>query len=543
MKDPENPTRESIIDIETKSLRDTRDLLDKVGIEDTYQFVVDNPHPRLWRLLAESALEKLDLEVAEKAFVRCQDYQGIKFVKKLTKLDVEAIKSAEVCAYFQRYDEAEKIYLDADRWDLAVDMRMKLGDWFRVVQLVKWGGGGDDALLEKAWNAIGDYYCDHQKWANAVQYYVEGRNEERISECYYMLEDYKGLESFTEQLPENHKLLKSIGQMFAGVGLCEQAVVAFTKTGEVKLAIDTCVTLNQWDLAVKLAKEHKHQEINALLAKYASHLLEKDKKLEAIELYRKASHFIDAAKLLFQLASDVAKTRAHPMRAKKLYVLGGIMIENYHEMMKENASAAKNNQGGGGTNTSTLAGLLQEDFTSSGDSYFIDNAWRGAEAFHFYLLAQRQLYEGRSDAALRTAMQLKEYDDIIDPIDAYSLIALTACSNKAFGVCSKAFIRLENIESLSDDEKKRYEELALNIFTRYGAKDGHSPMVECTSCGSNIPEWSTSCPSCDSKFSACIVSGRPLMEYQFWMCRLCKHRAHEDEISSYTACPLCHTAL
>ena len=40
------------------------------------------------RLLAESALEKLDLEVAEKAFVRCQDYQGIQFVKKLNKLDV-----------------------------------------------------------------------------------------------------------------------------------------------------------------------------------------------------------------------------------------------------------------------------------------------------------------------------------------------------------------------------------------------------------------------------------------------------------------------
>ena len=47
-------------------------------------------------------------------------------------------------------------------------------------------------------------------------------------------------------------------------------------------------------------------------------------------------------------------------------------------MMKENAAAAKS-KGGGGTNTSTLAGLLQEDYTSSGDSYFIDNAWRGAE--------------------------------------------------------------------------------------------------------------------------------------------------------------------
>ena len=44
----------------------------QVGIEDAYQFILDNPHPRLWRLLAEAALERLDLEVAEKAFVRCQ---------------------------------------------------------------------------------------------------------------------------------------------------------------------------------------------------------------------------------------------------------------------------------------------------------------------------------------------------------------------------------------------------------------------------------------------------------------------------------------
>ena len=42
----------------------------------------------LRRLLAESSLEKLDLEMAEKAFVRCEDYQGIQFVKRLKKLDV-----------------------------------------------------------------------------------------------------------------------------------------------------------------------------------------------------------------------------------------------------------------------------------------------------------------------------------------------------------------------------------------------------------------------------------------------------------------------
>ena len=43
--------------------------------------------------MAESSLERLELEVAEKAFVRCQDYQGIKFVKKLAKLDVSLLLS------------------------------------------------------------------------------------------------------------------------------------------------------------------------------------------------------------------------------------------------------------------------------------------------------------------------------------------------------------------------------------------------------------------------------------------------------------------
>jgi hypothetical protein len=31
-----------------QSLRDTRDLLEKVGINDAQQFIEDNPHPRLW---------------------------------------------------------------------------------------------------------------------------------------------------------------------------------------------------------------------------------------------------------------------------------------------------------------------------------------------------------------------------------------------------------------------------------------------------------------------------------------------------------------
>ena len=66
-------------------------MLEKVGLEETMQFIEDNPHPRLWRLLAESALEQLNLKIAEHAFVRCKDYQGIEFVKRLGNLQVHNI--------------------------------------------------------------------------------------------------------------------------------------------------------------------------------------------------------------------------------------------------------------------------------------------------------------------------------------------------------------------------------------------------------------------------------------------------------------------
>ena len=67
------------------------------------------------RLLAEAAIQELDLSTAEAAFVRCNDYAGIQFIKRLTNIHSDQLKRAEVAAYFKDFDEAEKLYLEADR--------------------------------------------------------------------------------------------------------------------------------------------------------------------------------------------------------------------------------------------------------------------------------------------------------------------------------------------------------------------------------------------------------------------------------------------
>ncbi len=77
-------------------------------------------------------MEELELGAAENAYVRCKDYPGIQFVKRLQNVQDDAVRRAEVAAWFNRFDEAEKLFLDADRRDLAVALRRKLGDWFQV---------------------------------------------------------------------------------------------------------------------------------------------------------------------------------------------------------------------------------------------------------------------------------------------------------------------------------------------------------------------------------------------------------------------------
>lgn len=89
LKDPEEikSITEMIVEYEAKSLRDTRDFLTTVSLKDAVEFVEKNPHRRLWKLIAEASLDKLNFQIAERAFVKNEDYYGVLFVQKLQQID------------------------------------------------------------------------------------------------------------------------------------------------------------------------------------------------------------------------------------------------------------------------------------------------------------------------------------------------------------------------------------------------------------------------------------------------------------------------
>ena len=95
------------------------------GMGEATAYIEEHAHPRLWKLLAEAALEALDFSVAEKAYVNIGDYPGIQYVKRISGLGDRMKQRAEVAAYFQRFEEAEAILREIDRKDLANELRIR----------------------------------------------------------------------------------------------------------------------------------------------------------------------------------------------------------------------------------------------------------------------------------------------------------------------------------------------------------------------------------------------------------------------------------
>mmetsp|Transcript_14038 Transcript_14038/g.22384 ORF Transcript_14038/g.22384 Transcript_14038/m.22384 type:complete len:1210 (-) Transcript_14038:255-3884(-) len=536
-----------VINFETKSLRDTTELLASTPMSEAYSFIEDNPHPRLWKLLAECALEKLNFSVADKAFVRCRDYQGIQFVKRLKMMTNKKQQKAEVEAYFHRFAEAERLYVEMDKKELAIALRMRLGDWFRVVQLVNHGSVNEmtkawdnDAMITKAWNNIGDYYADRQKWDKAKRYFMRAKNFEKVAECAYVVDDYKTLKELLSVVPEGTPWLKKLGEKFQGVGLCTEAVTAYTRLGDPKAAIDCCVLLNQWDLGVKLAEEHKFVQIQGLLSKYATHLLQKNQIFEAIELYQKAGKFTESARLLAGLGKQALKNKVHYLRAKQLYVLAALDVEKY----KERKFNSKNTVGKDSRQTAamTLQSLMEADRDIGSDSN-LEDPWHGALGLHLYLLAQRQLYTGQHSNAMHTALQLVRYEDVLDPKDIYSLIALASFSNRFFGQCSRAFIRLESLDSFTEEDREKYKDLAMSIFVKNPPKDPPTRDTACPICASPCNPWDQQCPHCNASIPVCIVSGRAIFTQNHFTCGRCHFNIYERLVRRFVNCPLCHANL
>ncbi|VDD82634.1 unnamed protein product [Mesocestoides corti] len=640
MQQFEHPKPESIVRIPTRTLNECRNLIEHGQLEKARTYIENHPHPRFWydnatsgpliilRIYAEAALHDLNLTDAEFGFVMCQYYQGIDFVKRLRNIQSEVVRMAEVRAYFNDFDGAEGLFLNADRCDLAIELRKRLGDWFRVAQLAKESGAVvRDRELTEVWNAIGDHYFNKQCWSQAADFYRQGGEYSKLIRCLFRLEDYDTLENLVTELPEGHCLLPELARIFSSISSATPAAAALAlyhkivkppvirlvskylsiksrrifgllKCGKLKEAVDVCLELNDWSLAVQLTNvpsspdgdsvEHDVTARAALKRRLVSRLraavfnfLDNSHPFDAVEILKRAGYYLDAARLLLRETRTAQSSGASLKNLKKMYVMIGILIEKHHEQPKSSpgmhdyACSVENSDhydslfsGEEDNSPQFNLGAMDEQVSLINErprhqekksaldvcsedtgtpkrtlvlplntyevTRLIDQPWRGAEACHYLMLSQKQLYSEMYEQALRTAILLRDYDDIFEPRRIHSIIALCALKASAFATASQEFMKLQNISGWSTKERQKLEDMVFDIFSR------HPPENQLkTSASIELDMMLES----ETKVPICAVTGQPVTDYQFWMCPVCKHSAYEAEISRMHNCPICHSPV
>ena len=556
---PEFPSRSLLQTLESRSLRDTRAIIDSVNLKEAMGFVADNPHPRLWQLLGEAALEALDLGLARAAFIKCHNYEGLTFLKRLRDLRDPLKQSAEVAAHFGRFDEAEALYMEMNRADLAIGLRVKVGDWFRVVKLLSETGAGDDKLRARAHCELGDYYADRAQDARALVHYQEAHAYPQVAATAYRLGDFDVLADLVSRLPDRDPLLTLLGSHMASVGMADEASAAYVKAGNPKAAVDVCVSLQRWDTALRLAESVSYPGIQNLLSNYADKLLaEPGGNVKAIELYRQAGRHADAGALLLDLAASLSPITS-PAKVKALYVLAGMChasdVASKSRGSRSNKPASPSTSASSWSPDAKLTSLMSPPRgdesmggigTSSGSGsgsgkrsqVDLSSAWRGAQAIHLFLLAQSQLYQGDLDAAMTTALRISSSSSLqgfLPTHELASLVALTSYSNRYFKQASLAFIKLEGLPGSTG---RAYGDLAVEIFKRNPPRDRRARPGKCGSCSASVAPWDDGCSSCDRMFEPCVVTGSSILDREAWRCGVCGSAASQAPPGA-GLCPIC----
>jgi len=475
MQNPESPQKDFLSRVESRSLRDIRSLITSgTSLEDVARYVEDNSHPCLWRLLARAALNALDLSIAEAAFVRCRDYAGVQFAKKISIIPDEKVRRAEVAAFFDDFETAEKLYLEADRKDLAVEMWRLIGDWKRSEALSK-TRQADVRTFKSMSIAMGDSLSEEQEWRKAVSYYEKADDTSRLVTALLMLEDYSALDKLAGTLPKSSPLLPQIGAAFEAVGLTAEAVRTYLACGMAEKAVETAVVLSQWNLAMDLAQKHSLHNVAPVLLRYTGHLLLNGEMMQAVELLRKSDKPFAAGKLLAMLAlRELQDEWPNLVLVKKVFVMSAMMFtQKTGKRSFPDESSIQAQQRPQSADLS-FESHIPPEFRPSPEEFrwMRETPWRGAEAVHFLILIQRFIHGGQFAAASHSALHLRNFVDIVGEERVSSLLALAATNNKWLGVASKAFINLE----LIDEE---YSDISSSLFSDHPPKDARGHKTEC----------------------------------------------------------------
>ena len=149
--------------------------------------------------------------------IQYNDYIGLSFIKRLKAIDDDYLKKAEILAFFLEYDKAEEIYNMMERRDLVISMRMKLGQWEKVIGLIKESGYVQEDILKVAYNNLAKQCVENKEYDRAEELYSLTNNHEGLINLWFKTENFEKAGKLIDIIPEGNNFLLFMGEKFETV--------------------------------------------------------------------------------------------------------------------------------------------------------------------------------------------------------------------------------------------------------------------------------------------------------------------------------------
>eukprot|EP00003_Mantamonas_plastica_P004321 TRINITY_DN1341_c0_g1_i5.p1 TRINITY_DN1341_c0_g1~~TRINITY_DN1341_c0_g1_i5.p1 ORF type:complete len:654 (+),score=238.14 TRINITY_DN1341_c0_g1_i5:747-2708(+) len=290
-----------------------------------------------WRKLAMKALNKLELSVARKAFIRVKDMRYIELLDSIEasrkgrgKNSDERRFKAEVCAYQGKYSEAADIFTQMGDMDSVITMFSDLGLWDEAKKWIKYFGqrqGESSSSSSFTMNALAEKLAElceqHGDPKASSQLWIEAGNFERAVKIMCENKWTEDLIEIVRSMNRNtdQAAMQTAATYFREGGFHEFATETYLKMGDVESMMRLHVEQNKWDEAFALAKQNS--ALSPLIYRpYAKYLAMQDKFEEAQEAFIKAGHPEEAIRVLEQLTHNAVVENRFSDASYYFWILG-----------------------------------------------------------------------------------------------------------------------------------------------------------------------------------------------------------------------------
>jgi WD repeat-containing protein 35 len=483
--------------------------------------------------------------------LQMNDFNGIEFLNKMKNVKDPELLKAEIAQYNSNYEEASKLFSKSNRSDLNLAMLMKLGKWEEVSEIMSQDENEEnkntkDEQIKMAYNNYADELYEKKEFDKAEEFYNKSGNVKGLTNCYFEKEEYDKASKMLEVIPEEDEYLEEIGNKFLGLGMYDEAVIAFTKHGNIKKGIESYITCNRWEDAIDLSAKNGFVYMQELVDKFSDQFRLSGKKLDLINLYKKANMSVEVHKYLCEIAQDMRKMGVPPITIKKIYVLAALELERYkaqiNQQIDEEGLINSRNKDNAKLKINYIDDALKKDIDR-----ITNNHWRGAEAFHYYLLCQVQIHNKKYKSSCKTAMRLRFYEDILGTETVYRLIAICSYMNKCYKFFANALEVLSNDKSVNKNLRLKYKQMSQDFFLKKKPENIDEKFYKCPNqdCQEPISEYDTYCSTCGYVMYGCVLSGMSILDNNYFKCKQCRNKTIKIEVKKkqFKHCPLCHVNL